>query len=668
MHEEDHSSTSTPYRHDTLTTHENRSNRQVHLLSNNQQATVYLSGNGPNQNNRSNPSNVNLALNSDYHQDSAEARLIRSRSSPNPDVPVIIELSTLPPIHPSQSTAGKRAYPKQVHRLSNNREMFSNRDSSMHDLRIDDMGQSHLPRPLHMQRPVIADMNISPSTKVVANIIRAPSPSGSFMRRSPSPGLRVVASGPDVPSIPPTKHETQRPRKPSKPDPVAPTLPVRDACTKLNTQPADTDPDLVTLPVYETGGDPFISKEELRNGPQALLTANLHNLVDPASSQPVATESSKNQNLLITEEVELTTAHLVLMPYLQVQPESSPPLPSPVAVASESAFTVAPKVQTSPPLTPEKSPKRNSFRRNEGDQQQQQQHGSPLASIQESAPITVTSQKPNYAQHHPHPPPIATKINSGVASTLGNTSTPPAPPSSRKTPTRPGLHGRESSSSSVGSPTSTLVATPTSATTPRSPPVPATPPPVPVPPLAYAYAAEVARAQVADAARTASPSPSNTSSNISSGFSIISSIYSTAPSSGVSGSPVGSTTNVSCTASPTIYSPKIYSPTTPGSTNGGVDSAVIRNHAGSYYHDDFLKKYNPPTGIIQKYVDGGEEEETEEGRQRRDTLVTEQDGESDDGSGWLYKAASRGNEKRMNHPQAPDGAGTRFSQFNFQNE
>ncbi|KAG0030817.1 hypothetical protein BGZ82_007278 [Podila clonocystis] len=661
MHDEDH--TSTPYRHDTLTTHENRSNRQVHLLSNNQQAAVYLSGNGPNQNNRSNPSNVNQALNADHHHDSVEARLIRSRSSPNPDVPVIIELSTLPPIHPSQSTAGKRAYPKQVHRLSNNREMVSNRDSSMHDIRIDDMGHSHLPRPLHMQRPVIADMSISPSTKVVANIIRAPSPSGSFMGRSPSPGLRVVASGPDVSSIPLTKHETQRPRKPSKPDPVAPTLSVLDACTKLNTQPADTDPDLVTLPVYETGGDPFLSKEELRNGPQALLTANLHNLVDPASSQSVATATSKNQNLLITEEVELTTAHLVLMPYLQVQPESSPPLPSPVAVASESTFTAAPKVQTSPPLTPEKSPKRNSFRRNEGDQQQQQQHSSLLASIQESAPITATSQKTNYAHHHPHPPPIATKINSGVAFNSGNTSTPPTPPSSRKTPTRPGIHGRESSSSSVGSPTSTLVATPTSATTPRSPPVPATPPPVPVPPPAYAYAAEVARAQVADAAHTVSPSPSNTSSNISSGFSIISSIYSTAPSYGVSGSPVGSTTSVSCTASPTIYSP-----TTPGSIHGGVDSAVIRNHAGSYYHDDFLKKYNPPTGIIQKYVDGGEEDENEEVRQRRDTLVTEQDGEGDDGSGWLYKAASRGNEKRMNHPQAPDGAGTRFSQFNFQNE
>ncbi|KAG0353813.1 hypothetical protein BG005_006932 [Podila minutissima] len=447
-------------------------------------------------------------------------------------------------------------------------------------------------------------------------------------------------------------------------------MPALDATTKLNGQLLDTDPDLVTLPVYETGGDPFMSKEELRNGPQALLTANLHNLVDPASSRPIATTSSADKKLLLTEEVELTTAHLVLMPYLQVQPEPTPPLPS-VPAPSASTSAAAPKVQT-PPSTPEKSPKRNSFRRNEGDQLQQQQ-GSLLASIQESAPITA--KKKNHA-HHPHPPPIATKINTGVASDSGNTSMPPPPPLSRKLPARPGLHGRESSSSSGGSPTSTLVATPTSATTPRSPPVPAIPPPVPVPPLAYAYAfaAEIARSQVAtDAARTVSPSPSNTSSNISSGLSIISSIYSTAPSSGVSGSPVGSTTNVSCATSPTIYSP-----TTPGSINGGVDSALIRNHAGSYCHDDFLKKYNPPSGVIQKHVGGEEEEEEDEDedededvryrRESRDTLVTEQDAEGDDGSGWLHKAAYRGNEKRVRHPQAPGGAGTRFSQFNFQNE
>ncbi|KAG0089683.1 hypothetical protein BGZ92_004373 [Podila epicladia] len=420
------------------------------------------------------------------------------------------------------------------------------------------------------------------------------------------------------------------------------------------------------MTVYETWGDPFTSKDELRNGPQALLTANLPYLVDPAPSRPDVTTSSANKNLLLTEEVELTTAHLVLMPYLQVQPESTPPLPA-VSTPSASTSAVSPKVQT-PPSTPEKSPKRNSFRKNEGDQKQQQQ-GSFLASIQESAVITVTGQKPNHA-HHPYPPPIATKINTGVASDSGNTSTVPPPPRSRKTPTRPGLHGRESSSSSVGSPTSTLVATPTSATTPRSPPVSATPPPVPAPPLAYAYAiaAEIARSQAAtDAARTGSPSPSNTSSNISTGLSIISSIYSTAPSSGVSGSPVGSTTNVSCATSPTIYSP-----TTPSSINGGVDSAVIRNHAGSYYHDDFLKKYNPPSGIIQKHVgvekEEDDDEEDEDLRHRRDTLVTEHDSEGDDRSGWLYKAAYRGNEKRVNHPQAVGGAGTRFSQFNFQNE
>ncbi|KAG0335940.1 hypothetical protein BG000_007082 [Podila horticola] len=656
MHEEDHTGNSN--RHVALTMHENRSNRQVHLSSNNtQQPAVYLSGNAPNQNNRSNPGNLNLAV-YDHRHDSMDARLIRSRSSPNPDIPVIIELSTLPPIHPSQSTTGKRTYPKQFHDFhhptNNNSELYSNRDSSMHDLRIDDMGQSQLPRPLHMQRPVIADMNITPSTKVVAHIIRAPSPSGSFMRRSPSPGLRVVASGPEMPPLPLTKQET-RPRKLSKPDPVVPTMPVFDATTKLDNQLSDTDLDSATLPTYETEGDPFMSKEELRNGPQALLTANLHNLVDPASSRPIATTTSKDRNLLITEEVELTTAHLVLMPYLQAQPESTPSLPS-VPAPSAPTSTAAPKVQT-PPSTPEKSPKRNSFRRNEGDQQQQQ--GSLLASIQESVPVTATGQKPNHA-HHSHPPPIATKINAGVASDSGDTSTPPPPPPSRKTPTRPGLHGRESSTSSVGSPTSTVVATPTSATTPRLPPVPATLPPVPVPPLAYAFAVEAARPQVTDAARTVSPSPSNTSSNISSGLSIISSIYSTAPSSGVSGSPVGSTTNVSCAASPTIYSP-----TTPGSIYSGVDSAVIRNHAGSYYHDDFLKKYNPPTGIIQKYG-GGEEEENEVGY-RRDTLVVEQDSE-DDGSGWLYKAATRGGEKRVNHPQAPAGTGTRFSQFNFQNE
>ncbi|KAF9324989.1 hypothetical protein BG006_011495 [Podila minutissima] len=444
-------------------------------------------------------------------------------------------------------------------------------------------------------------------------------------------------------------------------------MPALDVTTKLNGQLLDTDPDLVTLPVYETSGDPFMSKEELRNGPQALLTANLHNLVDPASSRPIATTSSADKKLLLTEEVELTTAHLVLMPYLQVQLEPTPPLPS-VPAPSASTSAAAPKVQT-PPSTPEKSPKRNSFRRNEGDQLQQQQ-GSLLASIQESAPITA--KKKNHA-HHPHPPPIATKINIGVASDSGNTSMPPPPPLSRKLPSRPGLHGRESSSSSVGSPTSTLVATPTSSTTPRSPPVPAIPPPVPVPPLAcaYAFAAEIARSPVAtDAARTVSPSPSNTSSNISSGLSIISSIYSTAPSSGVSESPVGSTTNVSCATSPTIYSP-----TTPGSINGGVDSALIRNHAGSYCHDDFLKKYNPPSGVIQKHVgseEGEDDEEEDEDvryrRESRDTLVTEQDAEGDDGSGWLYKAAYRGNEKRARHPQAPGGAGTRFSQFNFQNE
>lgn len=93
-----------------------------------------------------------------------------------------------------------------------------------------------------------------------------------------------------------------------------------------------------------------------------------------------------------------------------------------------------------------------------------------------------------------------------------------------------------------------------------------------------------------------------------------------------------------------------------------MDSATIRNHAGNYYHDDFLKKYFPPTGIIQKRVDGEED--------YRDTIVgTEPDGEDvDDGSGCLYTAAARGNEKRVNHPQAPAGAGTRFSQFNFQNE
>ncbi|KAF9387274.1 hypothetical protein CPB97_002742 [Podila verticillata] len=569
-------------------------------------------------------------------------------------------------------TVGKRTYPKPLplNPGNNNLVMFSERDSSMDDLRIDDMRPT-LPRPLHLQRPVVADSVITSSTKVVANIIRSPSPSGSFMRRSPSPGLRVVASVPEMSPSPLAKQETQRPRKPSKPDHVASSTPMStNATTKKSGQctELDSDPDLVTLPTHQTEVDPFMSKEELRNGPQALLTANLHNLVNPATSQ-LTIPTLAEENLLVTEEVEMTTAHLVLMPYLNVQSEPNPslaspaPAPSVISTSTEANIKVEQASSPSSPKTPEKSPKRNSFRKNESDQQQPQQQGSLLASIQESyfPPTTASAPKSSHSHHYTHLPPIATKANTG-ASDSGTTSTPPPPPS-RKPANRNGFLTRDSSASSLGSSTTTMVGTPT---TPRSPPVPSSPPPVPVPPLAYASAFEGARPQAATyAARAASPSPSNTSSNISSGLSIISSTYSTAPSSGPSGSPMGSTTNVNCTASPTIYSPvtpgSIYSPTTPSMyVSSGMDSATIRSHAGNYDHDDFLKKYFPPTGIIQKRVDG-------EG-DPRDTIVgTELDGEDDDGSGWLYNAA-RGNEKRVNHPQAPEGAGARFSQFNFQNE
>ncbi|KFH69067.1 hypothetical protein MVEG_05869 [Podila verticillata NRRL 6337] len=675
MHEEDHINNARNSSNSTapLTAHENRSNRQIHLLSNNtQQPTIYLSGNGSSQHNRSNPSNINLALNSENRHDSVDAKLIRSRSSPNPDIPVIFELSALPPIHPTQSTAGKRTYPKPLPLDPgyNNLGMFSERNPSMDDLRIDDM-RSTLPRPLHLQRPVVADSIITSSTKVVANIIRSPSPSGSFMRRSPSPGLRIVASVPEMSPSPLAKQETQRPRKPSKPDPVAPSTPMStNATTKKSGQctELDSDPDLVTLPVHQTEDDPFMSKEELRNGPQALLTANLHNLVNPATSQ-LTIPTLTDENLLVSEEVEMMTAHLVLMPYLNAQTEPNSPLASPVpapsVVSASTAATIKVELTSSPssPKTPEKSPKRNSFRKNEGDQQQPQQQGSLLASIQESyfPPTTATAPKSSHSHHYPNLPPIATKTNTG-ASDSGTTSTSP-PPSSRKPANRTGFLTRDSSASSLGSSTTTMVGTPT---TPRSPPVPSTPPPVPVPPPVYASAFEGTRSQVATyAARAVSPSPSNTSSNISSGLSIISSTYSTAPSSGSSVSPMGSTTNVNCTASPTIYSPatpgSIYSPITPSMyVSSGMDSATIRSHAGKYDHDEFLKKYFPPTGIIQKRVDGEED--------HSDTIVgTELDDEENDGSGWSYKAA-RGNEKRVNHPQAPEGAGARFSQFNFQTE
>ncbi|KAG0340838.1 hypothetical protein BG004_006264 [Podila humilis] len=663
--------------------------RRGPLSLNENAPTIYLSGSKPNKNNSSssrNRSNSNLSGHTtmssmDHHRDSLEARLLRSQSSPNSEVRGVIELTAIPSIHSSQSAGGRRLYLKQTQRHNSiNNNSRSGHMMDQHSIQelpeVERTSGFPLPRPLEWQRPVVADSTIISSTKVIANMIHPISPART-QTRSPSPGLRILATVTSPSEVPVVLKIKDR----DVPNPaLAPTSPnnlpniSRSTASNISAQPSvSTVRDL---------DDPFMGKEELfRKGPQALLTANMPYLVDPVTGQPMPKAHR--------DGTDLSTAHLVLQPYLSAVADSPPvylPANVPDAVTAAAATkdglqsaatttTDEPKPSLPPilaPRIPTKSVRRESIQRTENDHQkpQQQLQKAPLSII----PASVSSIAETPIQHqlhhtHPHPPPIATHAEPPDSN---DTLTQSASSPPRRTTTRPGIVGRESSSSSTASPTSTLVGTPTSATSPRSMPHPVQS----LPPVKE-------NNSITSVSRTASPSPSNTSSNISTGVSIISSLYSTAPSSeGSTGSPACLPVNtVSAAASPTVYSP-----TTSASIyqqRNNFDSEAIRQQSGNYYHDDFLRKYNPPSGIVPRVhprptptsipaseasINIGEFEGSES---NRDTIIAiehddDDDDDNDDDSGeqrWMRKIAAR-----TNHPQAAAGVGTRLSQFNFQPE
>ncbi|CAO3566205.1 unnamed protein product [Mortierella alpina] len=347
-----------------------------------------------------------------------------------------IELASLLPVHHSSSSSSRR---KELARLQTNPASSSTTQLEVLpavedgiDRRVDGYFQkSSLPRPLGLQRPVLADTSITSSSRVVANIIRpVPTDETSQEKAEIEPIVVYVQKRSSLRNAPSTQSPTAR----------------GESLQHSRTRAASisrTQQHGRASPLHRTGSadaasgtegpDPSKAKEEVhRQAPHALLTDNR-----PASphaslaSQTAVVDMSSERDTDESDEEEnrrsMNTAILMLQPYMSASDQSLP-LPSvpttrrAPAECTLSSLPAPPSPSMTSPSAPTRPPRRvPSITRKQRRQMQAsppaEEPPKPLSSILElptpptTSHVTVPPTPPSRTDSTPAPPRAASPFS-----------------------------------------------------------------------------------------------------------------------------------------------------------------------------------------------------------------------------------------------------------------
>lgn len=406
---------------------------------------------------------------------------------------------------------------------------------------------SHLPRPLHLRRPIVTDTSITPSSKVVATIGRGVpmvvqdddsnspiEPPVVIIGKSPvlmALGANMLshtsssASAASPKATPPAKSTARREsirRTAAKTTTTTTQTPTQtqashESQTQTQTQTHQTPhhQGIIRSPtpiaenhdsIDEFDENPFMSKEEFRRpAPQAILPEGFKHAQFTLPLLPLPPQMNKVVDSSDDEVAELDTGRLVLEPYLSpAELAAHVPFPVPAVApefAKESASSADQTIgqNSTPTRPPRRAPDAADQLNLSQSKFQAQRQANPVQSIHPLAPSAdapwSSSQPATHRSASPSPP-------SNLP--LFSPSSPSPPPSPSPSPTPSSLSNKSSSTNN----------------TRVKPPPPALPPP---------RGSRSGSTSQSGSERGMSPAPSlsNTSSNISTGLSIISSLSGT---------------------------------------------------------------------------------------------------------------------------------------------